>query len=68
MDHRALALFERNPDRAPVEPLPQLGHPGVQHVGPLVQLELLDGAARGGLDLDRVPLIPQSNPMYAANS
>ena len=68
MDHRALALFERNPDRAPVEPLPQLGHPGVQHVGPLIQLKSFDGAAAGGLHLDRVSLIPQSNPMYAANS
>ena len=62
MDHRALALFERNPDRAPVEPLPQLGHPGVQHVGPLIQLEPFDGAAGGGLHLDGVSLIPPVQP------
>ena len=56
--HRAFALFDGNPHGPAPQPLPELGHPGVQRVGPLLEIDLLHRAARRRLELHRVPLIP----------
>ena len=45
VDHRAFALLDGNPHGPAAKPLPQLGHPGMQHVRPVLKLELLDRAA-----------------------
>ena len=56
--HRAPALFDGDPHGPAVKPLPELGHPGMQHVGPLLQFALFDRPARGRLELHRVLAIP----------
>ena len=62
VDHRAAPLFDGKAYRAAAKPLAELGHPAVQHVGPLLELELFHRAARGRLDLDRVLTIPPIEP------
>ena len=46
VDHRAAPLFDGKAHRAAAKPLAELGHPAVQHVGPLLELELFHRAAR----------------------
>ena len=57
VDHGAFTLLDGKPHRPAGKPLPQLGHPGMQHVGPLLELEPLDRAAGRRLHLHRVLLI-----------
>ena len=57
VDHGAFTLLDGDAHRPPAKPLPQLGRPGMQHIGPLLELQPLDRAAGHRLQLHRVVLI-----------
>ena len=60
--HRASPLFDGNAHRAAAKPLAELGHPAVQHVGPLLEVERFHRTACRRLELHRVPLIAPVQP------
>ena len=54
VDHGAPALFDSDPHRAAAKPLAELGHPGMEHLGSLLERALFHRAPRGRLELHRV--------------
>ena len=62
VDHRAPALFDGDPHGAAAKPVAELGHPAVQHVGPLLERERFHRAPGRRLELHRVLAIPPIEP------